>query len=107
MVRCAHLWGKPLPTAAPAGLLQHTDGLSIAPDDGSDSSSCEQYGQLRDFFGGKGFGFVTPANGEADIFVHVKDNPGLVGCQKGQAVSYYVVWDERKGRYQGVDLVGI
>ena len=63
-------------------------------------------GILRDFFSGKGFGFVTPDEGDEDVFVHVKDNPHLLGCQKGELVTYVQERDERKGKFKGTNLVG-
>ena len=61
-------------------------------------------GTIKKFFEDKGFGFVTPDDGSEDIFVHVKDNPDLVGCQAGDAVTVNTEWDDRKGKYKGTDL---
>ncbi len=61
-------------------------------------------GVIKKFFEDKGFGFVTPDEGGDDVFVHVKDNPDLEGCQQGDAVSYDAEWDDRKGKYKGVNL---
>merc|ERR1712060_560729 len=61
-------------------------------------------GTIKKFFEDKGFGFVTPDDGGDDVFVHVKDNPDLEGCQQGDAVRYDAEWDDRKGKYKGKNL---
>mmetsp|Transcript_102239 Transcript_102239/g.181545 ORF Transcript_102239/g.181545 Transcript_102239/m.181545 type:complete len:99 (-) Transcript_102239:173-469(-) len=61
-------------------------------------------GTIKKFFEDKGFGFVTPDEGGDDVFVHVKDNPDLEGCQQGDAVTYDAEWDDRKGKYKGTNL---
>ena len=42
----------------------------------------------------KGFGFITPDNGEGDLYVPISEIKGL---QQGQKVRYYVI-DERQAR---------
>lgn len=61
-------------------------------------------GTIKKFFEDKGFGFVTPDEGGDDVFVHVKDNPSLEGCQQGDAVTYDAEWDDRKGKYKGTNV---
>mmetsp|Transcript_16108 Transcript_16108/g.12904 ORF Transcript_16108/g.12904 Transcript_16108/m.12904 type:complete len:92 (-) Transcript_16108:193-468(-) len=61
-------------------------------------------GTLKNFFEEKGFGFVTPDDGSEDVFVHVKDNPDLQYCQKGDTVSFDKEWDDRKHKYKGMNL---
>ena len=61
-------------------------------------------GTIKKFFAGKGFGFVTPDEGGDDVFVHVKDNPDLVGCHAGDAVRFDLGWDNRNGNYIGTNL---
>ena len=70
----------------------------------SSSSGMSCVGTLRKVFTEKGFGFISPDDGGDDVFVHVKDNPDLVGCQAGVAVRYDLVWDDRKGKYKGTNL---
>jgi len=61
-------------------------------------------GVIKKFFEDKGFGFIIPDEGGDDVFVHVKDNPDLEGCQAGDAVLFESQWDDRKGKYKGVNL---
>lgn len=61
-------------------------------------------GVLKSMFAEKGFGFVTPDDGGDDCFVHVKDNPELEGVDRGGAsVRFDKEWDDRKGKYKGVN----
>jgi len=61
-------------------------------------------GVLKSMFAEKGFGFVTPDDGGDDCFVHVKDNPELDGVDSGgDAVTFDKEWDDRKGKYKGVN----
>ena len=61
-------------------------------------------GVLKTMFAEKGFGFVTPDDGGDDCFVHVANNPELDGVDKGGAsVSFDKEWDDRKGKYKGVN----
>ena len=70
----------------------------------SSSSGMSCVGTIRKVFTGKGFGFISPDDGGDDVFVHVKDNPDLVGCQAGDAVRYDLEWDDHKGKYKGTNL---
>jgi len=49
-------------------------------------------GTLKTWNEGKAFGFITPANGGQDIFVHISDYPKVGGQPKvGEHVSFEVV----------------
>ena len=61
-------------------------------------------GTIKKFFEDKGFGFVTPDEGGDDVFVHVKDNSCLEGCQGGEEVYFDKEWDDRKGKYKGQNV---
>merc|ERR1712224_778053 len=63
-----------------------------------------QTGVLKKFFEEKGFGFVTPDDGGEDVFVHVKDNPSLESCGPGDTVTFDSEWDDRKGKYKGMNV---
>lgn len=53
----------------------------------------------------KGFGFLTPADGGKDVFVHISavEKSGLTGLKDGQSVSYDLAPD-RDGRMTAVDI---
>lgn len=55
----------------------------------------------------RGFGFVTPADGGEDVFVHRSALGDGVQLAPGNAVTYSGVWDDRKQKYRaaGVELV--
>jgi CspA family cold shock protein len=57
-------------------------------------------GTVKWFNATKGFGFIQPDNGGADIFVHISavERAGMRGLNEGQKVSYEIVQDKRSGR---------
>lgn len=52
----------------------------------------------------KGYGFVRPAEGGADIFIHRLDIQNAVMLSQGQKVSFEVIMDERKGKPRAARL---
>ena len=60
-------------------------------------------GSIKVFFEDRGFGFVTPDDGGEDVFVHVKENPGLEGASQFDACTFDKEWDDRKGKYKGTN----
>merc|ERR1712070_218100 len=58
-------------------------------------------GTVKKFFGDKGWGFITPDDGGEDVFVHRKCNgeDRTAYLESGDAVTYEVEWDDRKGKY--------
>ncbi|MGG5257206.1 cold-shock protein [Phycicoccus avicenniae] len=55
----------------------------------------------------KGFGFVTPDDGGADVFAHVRDlGGGLDGLEEGDRVTYDVVMSEKGPQARDVRLAG-
>lgn len=50
------------------------------------------YGTVKWFNDAKGFGFIAPEDGSADVFVHFSsiDSKGFRSLQEGQRVSYEV-----------------
>ena len=48
----------------------------------------------------KGFGFIQPDAGGADVFVHISavELAGLSGLNEGQKIAYEIVADKRTGR---------
>ena len=55
-------------------------------------------GTVKFFNGTKGFGFITPENGEKDVFVHVSavEQAGMGTLAEGQRVSFDVVTERGK-----------
>jgi len=56
-------------------------------------------GTVKFFNGAKGFGFITPADGSKDVFVHVTalERAGLRSLNEGDKVTF-VLEDDRRGR---------
>jgi CspA family cold shock protein len=54
----------------------------------------------------KGYGFIAPEGGGADVFVHVSavERSGLQGLREGQAVSFDIETDPRKNKPSAVNI---
>ncbi|MGJ0509526.1 MAG: cold-shock protein [Methylocystis sp.] len=63
-------------------------------------------GTVKWFNAQKGFGFIQPDDGGADVFVHISavERAGLVGLNEGQKVSYELMVDKRSGKYSADQL---
>jgi CspA family cold shock protein len=59
-----------------------------------------QTGTVKWFNGQKGFGFIQPENGGADVFVHISavERAGMASLHEGQKVSFEVERDQRSGK---------
>jgi cold shock protein len=59
-----------------------------------------QTGIVKWFNSQKGFGFIQPDSGGADVFVHVSavERAGLRGLAEGQKITYEIVADSRSGK---------
>ncbi|WP_413711671.1 cold-shock protein [Rhizobium sp. Rhizsp82] len=57
-------------------------------------------GIVKFFNSDKGFGFLQPADGSPDSFVHISavERSGLTTLREGQKVSWDVVQDRRSGK---------
>ena len=62
-------------------------------------------GKVKWFNSTKGFGFIAPDQGGADVFVHISavERAGLTGLDDNQAISYEVETG-RNGRSSAIDL---
>lgn len=62
-------------------------------------------GTVKFFNTDKGYGFISPDNGEADSFVHISavERSGLGTLNKDQRVSYEIEAD-RRGKLAAVNL---
>ena len=63
-------------------------------------------GTVKWFNSTKGFGFIAPAGGDKDVFVHITalERAGLRGLDDGQAVSFDIERD-RNGRESATNLL--
>jgi CspA family cold shock protein len=59
-----------------------------------------QVGTVKWFNAQKGFGFIQPENGGADVFVHISavERAGLGTLTEGQRISFELTMDPRKGK---------
>lgn len=57
-------------------------------------------GTVKFFNSTKGFGFIQPDDGGADVFVHVTavERAGIPTITEGQKLSFEVVQDKRSGK---------
>lgn len=64
-------------------------------------------GTVKWFNSQKGYGFIQPAEGGADVFVHISavEAAGLRGLNEGQQVSYDVVADRGKTKAANLKVV--
>jgi CspA family cold shock protein len=62
-------------------------------------------GTVKFYNGQKGFGFIEPADGGKDVFVHISalDRAGLVGLVEGQKLQFDLEQDA-KGRSSAATL---
>jgi len=84
--------------AAPAGPRKWPEGV--------DPSEGKQIGCVKWFNSEKGFGFIAPASGGKDLFVHHSAiaSPGFRSLMEGEEVEFKVV--EERGKMKAVDVTG-
>ena len=63
-------------------------------------------GTVKWFISHKGFGFIQPANGGQDVFVHISavERAGMGTLNEGQNVSFDIVADRRTGKSAAENL---
>ncbi|MGJ0509050.1 MAG: cold-shock protein [Methylocystis sp.] len=63
-------------------------------------------GTVKWFNAQKGFGFIQPEDGGADVFVHISavERAGLSGLHEGQRISYEAMVDRRSGKFSAEEL---
>lgn len=73
----------------------------------SEASNNMPYGTVKWFNDAKGFGFISPEDGSADVFVHFSaiSAKGFRSLQEGQRVSYEVTTGPKGAQAAGVTPV--
>jgi CspA family cold shock protein len=68
-----------------------------------------QTGTVKWFNGQKGFGFIQPDQGGADVFVHISavERAGLGSLHEGQKVGFEVEQDRRTGKSSAGQLQAV
>lgn len=63
-------------------------------------------GVVKFFNAQKGFGFIQPADGSKDVFVHISavERSGMSTLNEGQKVTFDVVADKRSGKSAAENL---
>jgi CspA family cold shock protein len=66
-------------------------------------------GTVKWFNGTKGFGFITPDEGEQDVFVHISavERAGMSTLNEGQRVSFELERDPKRGKTSAVNIQAI
>jgi CspA family cold shock protein len=64
-------------------------------------------GTVKFFAEDKGFGFITPDGGGADVFVHVSGVVSGGSLREGQKVSYDVGQDRKTGKAKAENVSAI
>ncbi|WP_271894330.1 cold-shock protein [Candidatus Phyllobacterium onerii] len=63
-------------------------------------------GTVKWFNATKGFGFIQPDDGGADVFVHISavERAGMRSLNDGQKITYEMVRDNRSGKMSAEQL---
>ena len=63
-------------------------------------------GTVKWFNGQKGFGFIQPDDGGADVFVHISavERAGMASLHEGQKIGYELQRDARNGKMSAANL---
>lgn len=63
-------------------------------------------GTVKWFNDQKGFGFIQPNNGGADVFVHISavERAGMRTLKEGQTISFDLQRDPKKGKDSAANL---
>ena len=63
-------------------------------------------GTVKWFNSQKGYGFIQPADGGKDVFVHISavERAGMKGLNEGQKVSFDLITDRKSGKASAGNL---
>jgi CspA family cold shock protein len=63
-------------------------------------------GTVKWFNSQKGYGFIQPADGSKDVFVHISavERAGMNGLNEGQKVSFDLISDRKSGKTSAGNL---
>ena len=63
-------------------------------------------GTVKWFNGQKGFGFIQPDDGAADVFVHISavERAGMASLHEGQKLGFEMQRDARNGKMSAANL---
>ncbi|AVC45411.1 MULTISPECIES: cold-shock protein [Rhizobium] len=63
-------------------------------------------GTVKWFNATKGFGFIQPDDGSADVFVHISavERAGMRGLNDGQKITYELAKDRKSGKMSADNL---
>ncbi len=63
-------------------------------------------GTVKFFNADKGFGFIAPEGGGADVFVHISEieRSGMRTLAEGQKVSFETKMDPKRGKSNAVNI---
>ena len=98
-------------TRAPDAPTDPQRNLIVARNDSADAyrtarTTTMATGTVKWFNGTKGFGFIQPDDGGADVFVHISavERAGLRGLDEGQKITYELEQDRRSGKMSAGQL---
>ena len=63
-------------------------------------------GTCKFFDSEKGFGFIAPSGGGANIFVHCSSITDGNLLQAGDTIHFDIEYDDRKGKYRAANTFG-
>ena len=75
----------------------------------SERDEIMQIGTVKWFNGQKGFGFIQPEEGGADVFVHISavERAGMQALHEGQRIGFVVEQDRRSGKNSAGQLQAV
>ena len=79
-------------------------GRALRPNQIRQKVNIMQTGTVKFFNTAKGFGFITPAGGGKDVFVHANDTNGAI-LNEGTNVEFEVVQGNKGPQASGVKIV--